>query len=435
MVGGEESYEMGRAVTVTADGSIILTGQIADNENPERRAIRGFDIWAVKLSRHAEILWQTRIVNPGWELGTSIVQTRDGGCLIVGVTSPNRQDLHLLNNCCFEGEADVVMVKLDEHGALLWQKVFGRSGADYGSAVVETDRGHLVLSGVSEFGTSSPSPFIVSFDADGTLLWQRSLDVRVSDVSEIVQAGDGSFILAGSGVRSFGYWDSQRAFVLRLDDRGEPIWHLRLRGGGGHTGLLTSVGPIAELEGGDIMVAGSHSAVIGGPWIGRISAAGELLSSNPTSGMEVIELNHGTSGISLVGTRESEEDTDLWTAIVEPDSARMEQAQILEFVTEPGLWGMQPIGSMVTGGEGELVVVSYLEPTFGDIMVRRIDARSGLPTSCGETDRDTILGLGDSFGISEDGREPIGTADPGFIVQEWGGRTVDTMASCTLTCP
>jgi ABC-type cobalt transport system substrate-binding protein len=65
----------------------------------------------------------------------AVVQTQDGGYLIVGKTESFGA-----------GEADVYVLKLDKNGKKQWEKTFGGAKDDWANAVIQTqDGGYLIV--------------------------------------------------------------------------------------------------------------------------------------------------------------------------------------------------------------------------------------------------------------------------------------------------
>jgi hypothetical protein len=111
------------------------------------------------------IRWQKTLVGTDEEFGTNVIATRDGGLLLVGASLPAGEFI-----------GDGLVVKMDANGDIEWQTQIGTPGWDFFSGAVERrDGGFLLAGGV---GTKDNPSFnlngwIVSLDPAGALEWQK----------------------------------------------------------------------------------------------------------------------------------------------------------------------------------------------------------------------------------------------------------------------
>lgn len=92
--------------------------------------------------------------------GESLAATRDGGFILAGsfTTTPEKG----------KGGKDILLVKIDGFGNMLWAKTFGGSGDEVVSAVRETRDGGLIVCGTNTLGNYS-SIFLIKTDKNGDL--------------------------------------------------------------------------------------------------------------------------------------------------------------------------------------------------------------------------------------------------------------------------
>jgi hypothetical protein len=159
-------------------------------------------------------LWEyVYVCGEGSGGGASIIRlTEDGGSILAGDTHPSSED------------SDILVVRLDAEGRILWQKSFGGIYWESVSSIEQTDDGGYVLAGDSKsFRTVRGDIWIVKLDANGGILWQKSYGGDGMDAAaSIKQSGDGGYIVAGS-TESFGAGGSD-AWILKLDPSGEVVW-------------------------------------------------------------------------------------------------------------------------------------------------------------------------------------------------------------------
>ncbi len=149
----------------------------------------------------------------GDDWGYSIIQTSDGGYAVAGRTESFGA-----------GEADVYVVKLDEHGSLQWTRTIGGSKDDEGYSIIQTsDGGYAVAGKTNSFGAGWADVYVVKLDGGGNLQWTRTIGGSEDDEGwSIIQTSDGGYAVAGC-TGSFGAGGSD-VYVVKLDGSGNLQW-------------------------------------------------------------------------------------------------------------------------------------------------------------------------------------------------------------------
>jgi len=94
------------------------------------------------------------------DTGDAIIATRDGGFVLGGS----------MKTTTFRGNGgtDILLIKVDGHGNVLWNKIFGGSGNETISSIRETNDGGLLICGSNELSGLS-SAFLMKTDKNGEL--------------------------------------------------------------------------------------------------------------------------------------------------------------------------------------------------------------------------------------------------------------------------
>ena len=79
------------------------------------------------------------------EHARQVIELRDGGIAIVGSTQSHDGDFRDRTS----DDWDLFLLKMDQQGNVNWQKNYGGSGDDFGYSLVETEEGGFVLLGYS----------------------------------------------------------------------------------------------------------------------------------------------------------------------------------------------------------------------------------------------------------------------------------------------
>jgi hypothetical protein len=250
------------SIQQTSDGGYIIAGLSYSNDGDVNGNHGNSDYWIVKLDSDGELNWQKSLGGTAGEEARSIWQTFDGGFIIAGDSNSNDGDV--TGN---HGEQDYWIVRLDSDGELIWQKSLGGTSAELATSVQQTADGGFITAGISFSNDGDVTEnhgvfdyWIVRLDADGELIWQKSLGGTGPDIAfSLQQISDGGFIISG-GSGSYdgdvtGNHGEQDYWIVKLDSDGESIWQKTL--GGTSNEVATSIQQTSD--GGFIIAGGSYS--------------------------------------------------------------------------------------------------------------------------------------------------------------------------------
>jgi regulation of enolase protein 1 (concanavalin A-like superfamily) len=211
-LGGPSSDE-GNSVKQTSDGGYVIVGHTFSYGTDDR------DVWLIKTDANGDTLWTRTFggVNP--DGGTSVQQTSDGGYIIAGYA------------CSFgAGDVDVWLIKTDDHGDTLWTRAFGGASADNGAAVQQTsDGGYIIAGSTCSLGAGDADVWLIKTDNHGDTLWTRAFGgASAENGAAVQQTSDGGYILAGS-TESYGAGDRD-VWLLKTDASGNKVWTRRSAG-------------------------------------------------------------------------------------------------------------------------------------------------------------------------------------------------------------
>lgn len=193
---GGDNYDYSTTIRQLADGGYIVAGYTGSTDDSLLNH-GNLDAWVAKLDANGAILWQKCLGGTRADVINSIEKTADGGYIAAGHTKSNDGDLlfgvgESLEGLPNHGNYDLWIMKLDKNGTLQWQRCLGGSAVDYANSVKQTADGGYVIVGITNstdgdilFGVEESADgmvnhggddaWIVKLDADGTLLWQKSV--------------------------------------------------------------------------------------------------------------------------------------------------------------------------------------------------------------------------------------------------------------------
>ena len=228
--GGNE----GRFITSTSDDGIIVTAS--------EKQLSYSNVLAMKLDKDGSVLWKSAFAGTGNDWVTSHVNTSDNGVIITGSTKSNDGDFTGMN----KGGTDFFAIKLDRDGRLQWKRNIGGQADEGFGAVAATTDGNFVLTGstYSIDGDFDGMPIdhraevvVVKIDTTGSILWKKYFGGTYNDLGiSIATKTDGSILVTGcAGSADGDFIDLGKRgdfdiFVLQLDAQGNLL-RKRLYGG------------------------------------------------------------------------------------------------------------------------------------------------------------------------------------------------------------
>jgi hypothetical protein len=209
-IGGPGS-EWGYSLIQTADGGYAIAGSTYSFDAGLS------DVYVIKLDANSNLQWTKTIGGKGWEAGSSLIQTSDGGYVIAGYT-------YSFGTGSSDVYSDVYVIKLDANGNLQWTKTIGGKYHDLGRSIIQTSDGGYAIAGTTKsFGAGGKDVYVVKLDANGNLQWTKTIGGPESeDGYSLIQTSDGGYVIAGY-TESFGAGETD-VYVVKLDAHGNLQW-------------------------------------------------------------------------------------------------------------------------------------------------------------------------------------------------------------------
>ena len=286
---GGSDEETAQSVIRTGDGGYAILGYSKSTDGDLAfKSTPVNDYWVLKLDEDGNLLWNKTYGGTKDDRGQAIIQTSDGGYAVTGYAMSDDGD-----GSSNQGFHDNWILKLDESGAIEWEKSFGFSGHDHSYDLVQTVDGGFFFAGFLDItaalddGTYYKGNFLTrhgvgefwgtKIDANGNLEWRSYYGGTNNDRAHaVVEADDGGFVMAGfsesddydiSNTKgSYDFW------VIKLTATGELLWERSFGGSG-----IEIAYDIAKTDDGAYVVTG-----------------------NTFSTDKDISLNHGESDIWLI---------------------------------------------------------------------------------------------------------------------------------------
>lgn len=140
------------------------------------------------------------------------------------------------------GSSDVLVIKLDPSGNVLWHRRFGDTAFQTVNRVATGPDGMIVLAGHGggsfEFGAASSTidAFAAALDADGNVLFGKMFTASEGAYAMgVAVADDGAIVLTGAALSPIdfggGPLDGDGGFIAKLAINGDHLWSRHFAGG------------------------------------------------------------------------------------------------------------------------------------------------------------------------------------------------------------
>ena len=201
---GGNGQDKAKAFLNTSDGAFLIVGKTRSSviEGTSRALDSDVprideDILAVKMNAKGRVLWRKLYGGTYAESAEDVIAVKEGGFLIVG---------HTNSKAYTNGERDMFVVRIDKLGKELWAMSFGGEGNDVARSAVELPNGDFIIAGETGSGGGDVTynrggidAWAIRIDPNGNLIWEKNYGGRAPDnFQKVVMADDNSVIFLGS---------------------------------------------------------------------------------------------------------------------------------------------------------------------------------------------------------------------------------------------
>lgn len=200
---GGSGIDKAYSVRQTTDGGYVIAGSSASDDG-DVTGHHGLsfkeDYWIVKLDSVGDLEWQKSLGGTSNDIAYSVRQTTDGGYIIAGSSSSNDGDV--TGN---HGNTDCWIVKLNDSGVIEWQRTLGGSSGDGANSINLTEDGGYIVAGYS-YSTDGDvvgnygnlDYWVVKLNNSGAIQWNKNLGGTEEDRAwSVNQTSDGGYFIIG----------------------------------------------------------------------------------------------------------------------------------------------------------------------------------------------------------------------------------------------
>ncbi len=198
-------------------------------------------ICALKLSKTGSQIWRKDYDAGEGSTASAIAQTSNGDIFICGTTYRNETISNI----------DVLLIKTNSSGDTVWTKTYGGIKNDYGSYIIPTLDGNLLICGISRNYTfvQYGYTFLIKINTNGDTLWSRTFTEDLQIPYHILQTHTGEFLITGTIEDST---TSGKMNLIKVNNDGLQTWSRKIESARERWVLST-----VELPNGDLATCGS----------------------------------------------------------------------------------------------------------------------------------------------------------------------------------
>ncbi len=203
--GGEEVDWVGD-MKQTQDGGFIIAGGKGSSGNLNSK------ISLLKLNSLGNLIWQKTYGDNFGDGSSSILETNDGGYILLGSRSDCQPDENI----------DVLIMKIDNQGRILWQKTYEGPHVDILHSIKAVgDAGYLLCGFSNSFFNQTYDIWLVRIDLDANILWQKRIGIINNEFSSsFCSTSDGGYLIAGTNTYE-NEWD---LCLVKIDSEGKWLF-------------------------------------------------------------------------------------------------------------------------------------------------------------------------------------------------------------------
>lgn len=185
----------GVAITVTKDGSYLVGGNITRNDEEDgiEKNIESVsddesrNLLLIKVNPDGSLQWAKEYAGNRVTAGFSVIEKREGGFAVTGICTPSQT-----NNI------DYFVMSLAADGSVKWSKYFGGNKFDAVTDILQTRDGGLIVSGMTNsFGAGAGDALVFKTDHAGNLIWAKTYGTLSGEYGTRMALAQDGIVLTG----------------------------------------------------------------------------------------------------------------------------------------------------------------------------------------------------------------------------------------------
>jgi outer membrane protein assembly factor BamB len=216
------------------------------------------DVLIVRADASGEVVWERTWGGDGYDQAWAVASTSNGGFLVLGETDSQGS-----------GDRDFFLMRMDSDGETLWLKTYGTPFREWPFGMLALANGDALLFGRTQSQIEGPEDlYALRVTADGEVVWEYRVSRPASEIIlDALETNGGDLVLCASS--------DEDPLLIKLTAEGGTVWEVRHELPGWQFGS-----GIAQATEGDFFVSGFRMVTDGSRhadvWLARFSPNGEM---------------------------------------------------------------------------------------------------------------------------------------------------------------
>ncbi len=147
----------------------------------------GTDVYLIRTDRIGNTVWTRTFGGPGDDFGWDVLPADDGGFIVTGFTNSEGA-----------GGDDILLLRTNGEGELLWQRTFGGAAGERAWAMAPFGEGFVIAGQTKSYGNGDWDIYLIHVSQDGDTLWTTTAGGKdVDRVFFVTTTEDGQAVFAG----------------------------------------------------------------------------------------------------------------------------------------------------------------------------------------------------------------------------------------------
>lgn len=206
------------------------------------------DMFVAKLDPDGNLIWITSVAGVNNVYGTGITLDNDGNVIVTG-TFKGQAFVESYSLSSNNNSTDIILIKYDTDGNLLWYKSVGGNYDDYSAKVKVDIHNNIILAGTfntfmnigsQNLSANQNSFFIAKYNSAGNFIWAKTansssdnniVDIAVDNLGNIIGIGNfaGTITFESDILNAIGNKD---IFLVKYNSNSDYQWSKRLGSSG-----------------------------------------------------------------------------------------------------------------------------------------------------------------------------------------------------------